>query len=81
MTPTTILLCIERKGKNTVNYPLKTVTAKKLPELSGYSEGALRKKIHDGIFQQGVHFTKSPDGRIHFLIQEYEKWVLNGLRG
>lgn len=56
-------------------YPLNRVTLKKLSELSGYSESALRKKIHDGVFKQGIHFVKSPDGRIHFDIQEYEKWV------
>lgn len=59
----------------TYNYPIKTVTAKKLAEISGYTEAALRKKIHDGVFKQGIHFVKSPDGRIHFDIREYEKWV------
>lgn len=57
---------------------LNLITAKKLADLSGYTEGALRKKIHDGIFVQGVHFLKSPDGRIHFDLQEYEKWVRHG---
>ncbi len=63
------------------NYPLKIVTAKKLAEISGYSEGALRKKIHDQVFTEGIHFYKSPDGRIHFDLQEYEKWVRLGQRG
>jgi hypothetical protein len=64
-----------------MNYPIDLITTKKLAELTGYSVGALRKKIHDGIFRQGVHFVKSPDGRIHWNIQEYEKWVQHGQRG
>jgi hypothetical protein len=65
-----------------IEYPLKTVTAKRLAELSGYSEGALRKKIHDDVFVQGIHFRKSPDGRIQFILEEYNKWVLeSGQRG
>lgn len=64
------------------NYPLNIVTTKKLAELTGYSVAALRKKIYDGVFVRGIHFQKSPDGRIHFDVQEYEKWVLdNGRRG
>lgn len=63
-----------------IAYPLKTVTSKKMAELTGYSEGALRKKIHDNVFREGVHFIKSPDGRIQFILEEYNKWVLNGLR-
>ena len=65
-----------------IAYPLKTVTTKKLAELSGFSEGALRKKIADGVFRLGVEFTKSPDGRIQFILEEYNKWVLeSGQRG
>ncbi len=64
-----------------MNYPIDLITTKKLAELTGYSVGALRKKIHDEIFRQGVHFVKSPDGRIHWNIQEYEKWVQHGQRG
>lgn len=65
-----------------MNYLINLITTKKLAELTGYSVGALRKKkIHDGIFRQGVHFVKSPDGRIHWNIQEYEKWVRHGQRG
>jgi hypothetical protein len=59
-------------------YPLDTVTAKKLADLSGYTEGALRKKVHDAIFVEGIHFVKSPDGRIHFILKEFNKWVLSG---
>lgn len=54
---------------------MRYVTLKRIAELTGYTEGALHKKIHDGVLSEGVHYFKSPDGRIHFDIQEYEKWV------
>ena len=58
----------------------KLITLKKLAELSGYSEGALHKKIHDCAFVEGVHYYRSPDGRIHFNIEEYEKWIRTNYR-
>lgn len=57
---------------------IRFVTLKKLAELSGYSESALRKKAHDNIFKEGVHYRRSPDGRIQFDLEEYQKWILNG---
>lgn len=54
---------------------MKFVTLKRFAELTGYSEGALHKKIHDSVLVEGVHFYRAPDGRIHFDIKEYEKWV------
>jgi hypothetical protein len=64
-----------------IAYPLKAVTVKKLAELSGYSEGALRKKIHDQVFKEGVQYCRSPDGRIMCLLEGINTWVLNGQRG
>ena len=54
---------------------INLITLKKFAEITGYSEGALHKKIYDGVLSEGVHFFKSPDGRIHFSIKEYEKWI------
>ncbi|MDV3502528.1 excisionase [Marinobacter sp. M-5] len=54
---------------------IQIVTLKKLSELTGYSEGALHKKIHDGVLVEGIHYYRGPDGRIHFDIEEYQKWV------
>ena len=61
-----------------MHYPIAIVTVKQLARLTGYSEAALRKKIHDQIFTEGIHYYRSPDGRIHFSLKEYESWVLNG---
>lgn len=54
---------------------MRYITLKRIAELTGYTEGALHKKIHDGVLVEGVHYYRSPDGRIHFDIKEYEKWV------
>ncbi len=54
---------------------LPKVTLKKLAEESGYSEHALRSKIARGDFAQGKHYIKSPDGRIHFIVEEYLNWL------
>ena len=43
--------------------------------LTGYTEKAVRRKIEDGVWIQGKHYQKAPDGRITMNIQEYYKWV------
>lgn len=57
--------------------PLDYVLLAKLAELSGYSEKALRQKISKGQFVEGVHYIRSPDGRIHFHLQRYQDWLVN----
>lgn len=54
---------------------IKYVTIQKLSEMSGYSVGALRRKIERGQFLEGVHFRHSPDGRIQFNLEAYQQWV------
>lgn len=43
--------------------------------LTGYSEKAVRRKIEDGVWLEGKHYKKAPDGRITMNLQEYYKWV------
>ena len=54
---------------------MRFVTIKRLAELSGYSEKAIRRKIDLGIFLEDVHFFKAPDSRIHFNVDAYEQWL------
>ncbi len=56
-----------------MNLPI--ITLQKLSEESGYTEDALRSKIARGDFAQGIHYIKSPDGGIHFIVEAYLKWV------
>lgn len=44
-------------------------------QVTGYSEKAVRRKLEEGVWIQGKHFRKAPDGRITMNIQEYYRWV------
>jgi hypothetical protein len=55
--------------------PLKWVTIPKFCELTGYSPGAVAKKLQRGVWLQGRVWRKSPDGRIQINLEEYEQWV------
>jgi len=54
---------------------MKWVTIKKLAELTGYSEYAIRGKRKRGQWRANVHFIKSPDGRLQFNMEAIEKWI------
>jgi len=43
--------------------------------LTGYTEKAVRRKIGEGIWLQGRHFRKAPDGHITMDLQAYYAWV------
>jgi hypothetical protein len=43
--------------------------------VTGYSVKACQRKIEDGVWIQGVHYRKSPDGRIHIDMNAYYAWV------
>ena len=54
---------------------MKWVTIKKLAELTGYSEDAIRAKIKRGIWRIEKHWRKAPDNRILFNIEAIQLWV------
>jgi len=43
--------------------------------LTGCTEKAARRKIEDGVWLQGRHYRKAPDGRITMDLQAYYAWV------
>lgn len=51
------------------------VRINKFVELTGYTERAVRGKIYDGIWVEGKHFRKAPDGNICMNLEAYERWV------
>lgn len=55
---------------------MKWITIQKLSEMTGYTVGALRRKMERGQFIENVHYRHAPDGRIHFNLEAYEQWVL-----
>lgn len=43
--------------------------------LTGYSEKAVRCKIQEGVWIEGKHYRRAPDGRITMNLPAYNKWV------
>ncbi len=54
---------------------MKWVTIKKLANLTGYTEDAIRAKIKKGVWIYGKHCHKAPDNRILFNTKEIELWI------
>ncbi|KVD28196.1 hypothetical protein [Burkholderia ubonensis] len=51
---------------------------KKFAAETGYTETAVRARIHDGTWAEGEVWTKAADGRILIDVQGFEKWVETG---
>ncbi len=43
--------------------------------ITGYSQKAVYRKIESGVWLDGVHYVKAPDGRIHMCMPNYWKWI------
>lgn len=48
---------------------------KRFPEVTGYSENAVRHKVKNGTWVQGRIWRKAPDGRVFINLEEFERWV------
>ncbi|MEM4986304.1 excisionase [Collimonas sp. H4R21] len=46
--------------------------------ITGYTDKAVRRKIEDGIWIEGTHYRRAPDGHITMNVEEYYKWVEQG---
>lgn len=53
----------------------KWVLITKLIEMIGYTDDAIRAKIAKGVWIQGVHWRKAPDGRIFGNPEAIQKWI------
>ena len=56
---------------------IRYVRISKFAELTGYTESAPYSKISDGVWGEGVHFRKAPDGHPLMDLEAYEAWVLS----
>jgi len=54
---------------------LDRVTIGKFSELSGYTEGAIRQKIQEGVWHKNEVLFQAPDNRVLIGIGGYEAWV------
>lgn len=46
--------------------------------LTGYTDKAVRRKIAEGIWIEGRHYRRAPDGRITMDLEAYYRWVEGG---
>ena len=51
------------------------VTTKKLSEMTGYTEEAIRTKVKKGIWQKSIHYFKAPDGRLMMNLEAVFNWI------
>lgn len=49
----------------------------KFSEETGYTEKAVRCKIDQGVWLEGKHYVRAPDGTIHLEMGAYYKWLEN----
>ena len=54
------------------------VRVSRFAELTGYTEKAARRKMEEGVWTEGKHFRRAPDGSVLINLREYEKWVEMG---
>ena len=63
---------------NSGNEELRVYKYVKLKEFcahTGYTECAIRNKIHKRKWLRGKQYTVAPDGNILINLEEYDKWV------
>jgi hypothetical protein len=51
------------------------VLIKKLVELTGYTDDAVRAKIKRGVWLSGIHWKKAPDNRIFINVEAVQQWI------
>jgi hypothetical protein len=51
------------------------VLIKKLCDLLGYTDDAVRAKIKRGVWLEGIHWRKAPDGHIFCNLEAIQKWI------
>lgn len=56
-------------------FVMNWVLIKKITELIGYTDDAIRAKIARGIWLEGKHWRKAPDGRLMFNLEAIQKWI------
>jgi hypothetical protein len=60
---------------NAITVHLEWVLIPVFSQLTGYSEKAVRRKIEEGVWIEGRHYRRAPDGRLTMNMQRYYDWV------
>mgnify|MGYP000405549958 CR=1 FL=1 len=51
------------------------VMIKRFSEMTGYSDHAVRMKISEGVWVEGIHYKRAPDRHVFIDMEGFEKWV------
>lgn len=54
---------------------VKFVRISKFVEATGYTSKAVYQKIHTGVWVEGKHYRRAPDGNILVDMEGFEAWV------
>ena len=54
---------------------IRYIRVNRFCEQTGYSTRAVEGKIREGVWAEGKHYRRAPDGHILINVPEYEKWV------
>jgi len=60
--------------------PERFVTIKLHSAISGYSEGAIRSKIKEGVWIEGREYLRAPDGHVFIDREGVQRWLVRGSR-
>ncbi len=58
-----------------VRYPLAWVKLARFCELSGYTRNAVHAKMRRGVWADGIHYRRAPDGHVMINLEAYDAWV------
>ena len=58
-----------------VTVTLEWVLIPMFASMTGYTDKAVRRKIEDGVWIEGKHYRRVPDGRITMNLKKYYQWV------
>jgi hypothetical protein len=54
---------------------VRYVTITAFCRATGYTRKAIYHKIYDGVWAEGIHYRRAPDGHYVIDIEAYHRWV------
>lgn len=64
-------------GTKVIALPVYYVQVSVFSTVTGYSEDAIQKKIKRGVWLEGKHFRRAPDGHILMDLRAFHEWAEN----
>lgn len=59
----------------TLSVPVHYVRVPVFCTVTGYTPDAVEKKIKRGVWREGIHYRRAPDGHIMIDLRAYHEWV------